>query len=75
MIPAYVTGSTSGVAPGTDLAVAVNGTVEATGEAYLEHGDPRFSMVIPPETLRRGRNQVVVYALNGSTWHELDSTG
>lgn len=75
VIPAYVTGSTSGVAPGTDLAVAVNGTVAATGEAYVEHGDRRFSMLVPPESLRRGRNQVVVYALNGSTWHELDSAG
>ncbi len=75
VIPAYVTGSTKDVKPGTDLAVAVNGTVEATGEAYLEHGAPRFSMLIPPESLHRGRNKVVVYALNGSTWHELDSVG
>ncbi len=75
VIPTYVTGSTSGVAPGTDLAVAVNGTVEATGEAYSEHGAPRFSMLVPPASLHRGRNKVVVYALKGSAWHELDSVG
>lgn len=74
VVPAYVTGSTKDVAPGTDLAVAVNGVVRATGEAYVEHGDARFSMVIPPTTLRRGRNDVVVYTLKGSSWHELDST-
>ena len=49
--------------------------MEATGEAYLEHGDQRFSMLIPPESLKSGRNHVAVYALNGSTWHELDSAG
>lgn len=75
VIPAYVTGSTKNVPPGTDLAVAVNGVVRATGEAYVAEGDVRFSMVIPPESLRRGRNEVVVYALRGTTWDELDSAG
>jgi hypothetical protein len=66
VIPAYVTGSTRGIDPGTDLAVAVNGRIEATGEAYIEHGDARFSMLLPPEVLHRGRNDVQVYALDGA---------
>ena len=75
VVPAYVTGSTKGVAPGTDLAVAVNGVVRATGEAYVDHGDPRFSMLVPPRSLRRGRNEVTVYAVRNGVWEALDATG
>jgi hypothetical protein len=72
VIPAYVTGSTSGVAPGADLAVIVDGTIAATGEAYVDHGDPRFSMLIPPQTLKPGRNRVQIVALEGDTYQVLD---
>ncbi len=74
VLPVYVTGSTSGVPPGTDLITAVNGTIEASGKAYLDHGDPRFSMLIPTSSLRRGGNLVEVLAVDGETVRPLVST-
>jgi hypothetical protein len=74
VIPAYVTGSTKGVRAGTALAVAINGTIRATGVAYREHGAPRFSMLVPPHSLRRGRNQVEVLAVSGDSARELAGT-
>jgi hypothetical protein len=75
VLPVYVTGAWSGIAPGTDLAVAINGRIAATGEAYLEHGDPRFSMLVPPETLRPGANRVEVVAIDGGSARSLVSEG
>ena len=72
VIPAYVTGSWRALDAGTDLAVAVNGTIAATGEAYLEHSEPRFSMMIPPEILEAGRNSVQIVALDGDAYEVLD---
>jgi len=75
VLPLYVTGSTNGVDPGTNLIVAVNGTIEASGEAYLEHGDPRFSMLVRPSALRRGDNRIEVLEVDGETAFGLVSTG
>lgn len=75
VLPVYVTGSTNGVDPGTDLVVAVNGTIAASGEAYLEHGDPRFSMLVRPSDLRRADNQIEVLGVDGETAFSLVSTG
>ncbi len=72
VIPAYVTGAWRGLEEGADVAVAVNGTITATGEAYLEDGDPRFSMLIPPEALREGRNSVQIVSLVGDSYEVLD---
>jgi hypothetical protein len=72
VIPAYLTGATTDVAAGTDLAAIVNGTVAATGEAYLEHSEPRFSMLIPPQALHAGRNSVQIVALDGDAYRVLD---
>jgi hypothetical protein len=65
VVPAYVTGTLSGVRTGTDVAVAVNGRIRATGRAYADDGDVRFSVLVPPRTLRRGANRVEVYAVTG----------
>ena len=65
VVPAYVTGTLSGVAAGTDVAVAVDGRVRGTGKAYKDGGDVRFSVLVPPETLRRGANRVEVFAVRG----------
>jgi hypothetical protein len=66
VIPAYVTGTIGGVSSGTQVAVAVNGRVRATGATYGDDGAQRFSTVVPPETFHRGSNRVEVFTLRGS---------
>ena len=75
IVPAYVTGTLDGVRPGTDVAVAVNGRVRATGRLYADGGDARFSVIVPPETLRRGANRVEVLAIDAATARLAAATG
>jgi hypothetical protein len=67
VVPAYVTGTLSGVKAGTDVAVAVNGRIRGTGKAYADDGDVRFSVLVPPRSLRRGANRVDVIAVTGGS--------
>ena len=60
----YVTGTTDDVPAGTDLIVAVNGEIEASGEAYDTPEGPRFSMLIDPESLRPGSNRIEVLRID-----------
>lgn len=73
VLPVYLTGALRNVAPGTQLAAVVNGRVAATGEAYRELGDDRFSMLVPPRTLRAGRNSVQIVALHGRFYDVIDT--
>jgi hypothetical protein len=67
VLPAWVGGHFTGaVAAGLPLAVAVNGRIEAVGEAYKEGGEMRFGMIVPPSSLRQGSNRVEVFAVRGS---------
>ena len=53
----FLNGQVQGVAPGGELAVAVNGVVEATTRAYRDsRGRIVFSALVPPESLRAGAN-------------------
>lgn len=74
VMPAYVTGTTEGVAPGTELVVAVNGRIRASGRAYVEHGDRRFSFMLEPDALRRGANRIEVLSVRGTTARMLART-
>jgi hypothetical protein len=74
ILPVYVAGAWEGIEDGADLAVAVNGRIAATGEAYLEHGDPRFSVLIPPASLRPGANEIEVAAVEGETYRQVVAT-
>jgi Sulfatase len=62
ILPTRVTGRLRGSPPGAlrDLAVAVNGRIEAVGRSF--HLDGRatefFSLIVPESALRRGRNVV-----------------
>lgn len=52
--------------PPRDVAVAVNGTVRAVGSTFTladGQGDELVSMLVPPDSLRRGRNRVQVLAV------------
>jgi hypothetical protein len=62
VVPAYVTGSFRGpAASGAPLAVGVNDRIVAVGRSYPAGDTTRFSMLIPPNSLRRGRNVVEVF--------------
>jgi hypothetical protein len=64
VLPVYVTGQLIGPPRnGQPLAVAVNGRIRAVGRSYASGKDQRFSMLIPPSTLRRGRNTIDVVAV------------
>ncbi len=47
--------------PGAVIAVSVNGTVEATGRAFLFDGELQYGAVVPPSSFTPGRNQIGVY--------------
>lgn len=51
-----------------DLAVTVNGRIEAVGRSFHMKGKPleMFSLIVPPTALRRGRNNIDVYEVSGS---------
>jgi hypothetical protein len=65
VVPAQVAGSLKGGRRGAkrDLAVAVNGRIEAVARSFYLRGDRRehFSAMVPENTLREGRNTVEVY--------------
>jgi hypothetical protein len=64
-VPAHVVGRVQGGGDGgRDVAVAVNGKIVGVGETFtLAVGDPGelVSVIVPPESFRRGRNDVRVY--------------
>ena len=72
LVPSYLTGTTSGLAAGTRLAIAVNGVIAAATRTY----GSRFAAMISPSALRAGKNDVAVYAVHGRSLRLLggDST-
>jgi len=65
-IPVLVQGTLSGVKAGVALAVAVNGTIVTTAQAYDLFGAIRLAATIPQEAVRPGHNRVDVYRVAGS---------
>ena len=65
LAPSHVAGQIRGGRRGArrDVAVAVNGRVEAVGRSFRLRGDDRehFAVMVPEETLRDGRNTVEVF--------------
>jgi hypothetical protein len=63
--PAHVVGvlKGNGAEPGLDVAVAVNGTIAATGRTFSFLGDVRFEALVPEATFRRAENEVEVYVI------------
>jgi hypothetical protein len=65
LVPAQVAGGISGGKRGArrDLAVAVNGRVEAVARSFYLRGDRRehFAAMVPEDTLHEGRNRVELY--------------
>ncbi len=48
-----------------NLAVAVNGTIRAVTETYLESGEIKFSALVPEKSFRPGANEVDIYFARG----------
>jgi hypothetical protein len=48
-----------------NLAVAVNGTIRAVTETYIESGEIRFSALVPEKSFRQGANEVAIYLARG----------
>lgn len=62
-LPAYLTGRVEGVDAGTRLAIALNGSIVAVTRTYKAGGEKRFAAIVPPAALRKGRNDVAVFAI------------
>jgi len=59
-IPVHVTGHLKGVPTGRDLAIAVNGKIEATTVSYhlATNDDVIFAAMVPESSFHQGRNRV-----------------
>jgi len=60
VVPSFLSGRVKDLEPGTVLAVAINGRVQATTRAYRDEGRSVFAALVPPSSLRDGRNAVSV---------------
>jgi hypothetical protein len=58
-LPAFVSGRADGLQPDAELAVAVNGRVQATTRVYRDGDRPVYAALVPPSSLRDGANSVV----------------
>lgn len=67
LVPAAITGGLSGpgATPGRDVAVAVNGRIEAVGRSFVLGGKVWFSVTVPESSLRPGANSVDVFFATG----------
>jgi Sulfatase len=65
IVPAQIAGDLHGGGPGEkrDVAVAVNGRIEAVGRSFYLAGDgtEHYALMVPEESLHEGRNEVEVY--------------
>ena len=61
--PALVRATLSGVRQGQALAVAVNGTIQATAPAYLQDGAVRVAAIVADTSFVAGNNTIAVYRI------------
>ena len=59
VLPSFVSGRADGLAPDAELAVAVNGRIEATTRVYRLDDRSLYAALVPPSSLRDGANSVV----------------
>jgi hypothetical protein len=62
-IPAFVAAKLDGVKGNSLIAISVNGRVAATCRSFLFNGDTWAGAVVPPQTLRPGRNSIGIYSI------------
>ena len=65
VVPVYVTGYFKrNLGTGIPLAVAVNGRIVAVGASYYVRDMTRFSLLVPPGSLRHGANAIEVFQVS-----------
>ena len=67
LLPVWVSGTVTALPGGSDLAIVVNGRVEATTK--VDRG--RFGALVPPKALQAGANRVEVLEIDGDTFRKL----
>jgi hypothetical protein len=60
VLPAYVSGEVTGLKPGAEVAVALNGRIESTTRVYRDRGALVYAAIVPPTALHDGANAVGV---------------
>jgi hypothetical protein len=67
-LPVEVLGHLRGVGRRQDLALAVNGRIRAVGSSFLLPGSRQrhFALLVPPSSLREGRNRVGLFVVRPS---------
>ena len=66
LVPSPLAGTLNGAERGDDLAVAVNGRIQAVATAYREDDGPvRFIALAPESAFHAGRNSVRVFVVSG----------
>ena len=70
LIPMFITGTVDGIeatspAEAPLIAVAVNGAIRGTGRTFPLAGQTHFGVLIDPRYLRRGKNRIGIYRLDG----------
>jgi hypothetical protein len=74
VVPVYFQGTISGEHSGQlDLAIALNGKIQAVTQTYTQDERTRFEAMVPETALQSGTNSVTVYAVN-SNGHALKLT-
>jgi hypothetical protein len=64
LLPSYIEGQITGTVAGTlDLAIAVNGRVEAVTRTFRQGKKTMFSAIVPERSLRAGRNAVEIFGV------------
>lgn len=65
IVPVYFQGTIGGKhGKELQLAIALNGKIQAVTRTYLQAGATRFAAIVPERALRRGRNTVAVFLLS-----------
>ena len=67
LLPIWVGGTVTVLPGGSDVAIVVNGRVEATTKVDRS----RFGALVPPSALRDGANRVEVLEIDGDTFRKL----
>jgi hypothetical protein len=62
-LPSFIEGSIDGASGTTELAVALNGEIAAVTKTFDQHGQTRFSALVPEASFRNGRNAVEIFAI------------
>jgi hypothetical protein len=75
VVPTQIAGDLRGGRDGArrDLAIAVNGRIEAVGRSFYLQGDriEHFALMVPESTLREGRNSIELYEVAGGRLRRL----